>query len=570
MNLDRARRFMEGLRIRDLKTGNMVPFIYNKNQQKAFKIIHNLEERKKPIWVVILKSRRVGMSSMFDGLGFCHVMAKPNRDGLILAHLLSSSKKLFQVPTSLWKSLPMKPGAIPTASRITFPHPQGNSILEIATAGREDIARGGTLSFLHLSEAAMYEREGTFSGVLSSVHYSTENIVVVESTANGMVGRGKAFYDMWCDAEAGRSDFAPIFLTWLDDPDCVRDEQEAESAPVDDEEKELLRRGATLRQLAWRRFAVRTFCEGYIDRFHAEYPTTPQESFISTGLPAFDQDEIRKAERTCVKPIQTGILEFKDGKYTLVEDYRGPLFLWEEPIPGHCYYIGGDAARGIESGDFAAAVVWNGTTGHQAARMSSKIAPEYMAFVLNLLGRWFNDAMINLELTGNLGLGCQRALRDTYQYPNIYGWKGKDDRRIQPTKRNVLGWETTERTRALALQLYRESLRNGELVVKDKILVAQMSAASTEEGIRWQVKKGHDDILYSALIGWAARVQYPPPDVVNKGWNLLEQWDALLQQSQKPGSHYSFPLEDPEARSAEHIKGVLHPRSKEPRLLEGI
>ena len=59
MNLDRARRFMEGLRIRDLKTGNMVPFIYNKNQQKAFKIIHNLEERKKPIWVVILKSRRV-------------------------------------------------------------------------------------------------------------------------------------------------------------------------------------------------------------------------------------------------------------------------------------------------------------------------------------------------------------------------------------------------------------------------------------------------------------------------------------------------------------------------------
>lgn len=568
MQLERARQFLERLTIRDLKSGNMVPFIFNRNQQKAFQIMRDLEDRKKPLWLVFLKSRRVGISSMSDGLGFCHVMAKANRDGLILAHLLSSAKKIFQVPMSLWTSLPMKPGMPPTASKITFSHAQGKSILEIATAGREDIARGSTLSFLHLSEAAMYERETTFSSVLSSVHYSPDNIVVVESTPNGMVGRGKAFYDLWCDAEAHKNEFTPIFLTWMDDPDCVRDPIEASDAPNDDEERELIRKGASREQLAWRRWAIHTLCQGYIDKFHAEYPTSATEAFVSTGLPAFDQDEIRKAEHACMKPIHAGTLDFEAGKYVLRDDYRGPLFVWEQPQPGHYYYIGGDAARGVEYGDFAAAVVWNGTTGQQAARFSAKIAPEYMAWMLNILGRWYNEAMINLELTGNLGLGCQRKLRDDYQYPNIYGWKGKDDRKMQTGPRNALGWETTERTRALALQLFRESLRTGELVVKDKILVAQMSAASTEEGIRWQVKKGHDDILYSALIGWAARVQYPPPNIANKSWNLLNQWDEMINQ-QTPGSHYSFPLEDPETRLQEHIKGVLHPK-KEGINLEGI
>src|SRR5581483_4146386 len=344
------------------------------------------------------------------------------------------------------------------------------------------------------------------------------------------VYEGKAFYEMWQAAEQGQSEFTPIFLSWLDDPACVRDPEEARDAPIDADEKDLLKMGATIAQLAWRRWCLDSRCGGRIETFNQEYPATASLAFVSSGNPCFDSSEIRWAESTIHDPIWSGMVESDArGTLTRTDHSSGPLFIWHLPEPNHHYYIGADAARGSDSGeegaigDFAAAVVIDGTTGEVAARFAERWPPERFADMLDGLGRFYNRAMLNIELTGNLGLEVQRRLRDDYRYPNLYKWKGKDDRAYH-TRRFSLGWETNSRTRPMAMNMFRAAIREGSLVeLNDKSLLIQMKAAVMEDANRWEViERLHDDILMAALLANAARVQYPPPILVQRFANNLD------------------------------------------------
>src|SRR5262249_39223458 len=150
-----------------------------------------------------------------------------------------------------------------------------------------------------------------------------------------------------------------------------------------------------------------------------------------------------------------------------IKNPRGKALIFEEPEPRAWYYIGVDCARGIEqetgraTGDFAAYVVLNGSTGNIAARFCDWVNPIEMAADVDAAGRYFNNAMMNIELTGNLGLWCQQVLRDQYMYPNWYIWKGKDDKRPGKSASHAMGFETQGRTRDLLLATFRAKLHDG-------------------------------------------------------------------------------------------------------------
>jgi hypothetical protein len=79
---------------------------------------------------------------------------------------------------------------------------------------------------------------------------------------------------------------------------------------LDTEEEELVElHGADLEQISWRRWAIPNRCQGYVDKFHQEYPTTPEEAFVSTGDPAFLPGEMKAAESTLRKPKFMGSVE---------------------------------------------------------------------------------------------------------------------------------------------------------------------------------------------------------------------------------------------------------------------
>lgn len=556
MILPKARTLLSKLLIKDRDKNISVPFIFNPNQEKAYNICCSTYEKQKSLRLIVVKARRVGMSSLMDALLFCHCLSRPQAHAEIVAHLKEISEKgLFRVPKDLGDALNSKIECCEVRTRdIIFHHTSGDSRLDIATAGSVGGGRGLTLTALHLSEAAQYPGTNSFLGILPAVSKAPDTIIALESTAFGRIGIGEAFYKFWQSANRkGRewNGYTPIFLSWLDDPGCRADASGAYDAPATDLERELMHKpfNATKEQIAWMRLVLEGECDASESMFSQEYPWEASVAFVSTGDPAFTPQEINYARATVKEPVHTGHLERSSGKPVLVEDRRGKLLVWELPHDKCWYYIGADCARGMEqetgrsTGDFAAYSVINGTTGKKAARFSDWVNPEVIAEDLDKVGRWYNNAMINIELTGNLGLWAQKIMRDKYFYPNLYVWRGRDDSKAGKGKNSSLGWETTSRTRDLLLSTFRGKLREGMKDIPggyepcDRELVEQMDNCSMSAGLRWEVQHGHDDILMADFLAIISIAQYPPPNIANFKGNYLETKEskhASLQAALKP------------------------------------
>ena len=249
-----------------------------------------------------------------------------------------------------------------------------------------------------------------------------------------------------------------------------------------------------------------------------------------------------------------------------------PLWVWEWPIEGDKYYIGADAARGnldasgTAQGDFSAAVCWNGITGNQAFTFAARLGVDEFAWTLNSLGRWYNKALMNVEQTGGDGSQVNKLLRDRYHYPTLYGWLGKDDKRYKHLGK-ALGWETTYRSRQKMLIVFREFIRpidpgatSGFLKVRDKRLVTQMGFCMRDDlTVRWEIKRGHDDIFVAAAIAAVALDQYPPPKSAGQSRRLLE---ADMEQERMPLDY----VYDPQMRLREKwmVKvGIKKPKAED-------
>jgi hypothetical protein len=530
INLDAAATLLSSLQIPDYESQAMVNFRFKPSQITLLNRFKKQQQSGKPVRAIICKSRRFGGSSLVDGLALTHCIGEENVNALIVAHRKDSAEALFRVPLTLIKGLSAAGYDIPepTQKKITFPHPGGDSSLSIATAGDVLGGRGAAFSFLHLSEAAGYQGKAPFTSLLSTVADHRSTFLVVESTANKKIGPGQAFYEMWCDAVYGKSEYDAIFIGFIDDILCRRDALEAKDAPANDEEKDIIALVAcsdncgrcekchkALECVAWRRWAVINKCQGDADLFMQEFPYTWEQAFITPQNPAFTRDELRVARSMIREPIAIGRLErdvspARDpGRpIILIPDDRSPLHIWKYPEERHHYYIGADAARGQDNKDYAAAFVWEGETGETCARYASRINPESLAELLNFLGIYYMKAMLAVELTGNLGLWCQKVLRDSYQYPNLYRWKGRDDRQpVGYVVRTSIGWETTARTRPMLLDAMRTAIRFGRCKLYDAATLSQMESAEMIEG-KWIVRVGHDDLMMSAMIGWLTGEQW--------------------------------------------------------------
>lgn len=550
MNLERARILLSKLGIKDREKNVTVPFVFNPNQLKAHKIISQHYDKYRNVRVICVKARRVGMSSYFDGIGVAHCEARPQAHAMIVAHLKDvADKGLFRVPRDLSVALNDKfPGVADVRTKsIIYHHSLGDSNLDIATAGSVGAGRGMSLTFLHLSECAQYPGQESFLSILPAVAKADDTFVALESTAQGRTGIGETFYEYWLSAnKTGRqwNGYTPIFLSWLDDPACVRPEVEAEDAPDTDFEREMMKPpyNANLSQIAWMRMVLEGECRGSELMFDQEYPVDATRAFVATGDPAFTSTELKYAFGTKVPAIGRGGFTQSGDKPVFLKNPRGKLFIWEMPQRNCHYYIGVDCARGIEaetgraSGDFAAYVVLNGTTGDVAARFSDWVNPIEMANDVDKAGRFYNNAMMNIELTGNLGLWCQQVLRDQYRYPNWYIWKGKDDKMPGKSKSHAMGFETQGRSRDLLLATFRGKLhdgmdnRPGGLALKDEELISQMDKMTMATGMRWEIEHGHDDVFMACCFAVIACAQYPPPNIISWKANYLDKDKSAISK----------------------------------------
>lgn len=491
------------------KSHHLVPLRLNAPQQYVIERIRIRWHNNEPVWVLVLKGRQWGSSTFWSAVSSFHCAAEANAHAAIVAHQQSTSTELYEKAVRYHNDISAMAGMRfpkPTKRELLYPHPEGYSKLTNLTAGSITGGHGLTFSCLILSEASRYKAMGEpFDALLNTVPDKPGTILAIESTANGMDGPGYTFYDLWMQAVEGRGNFLPIFVSYLMDSDCRRPAEEAADAPRDEDEKRLMKAGATLEQIAFRRWAIFARARGDIAKFNEQYPETAEMAFMRSGDPAFTDEEIKIATEGICKPTFAGMVDRNsEGKPEFKRSRRNrevDLAIWKWPEVGHRYVFGADAARGLLDlegletiGDFAAAVFWDMETGEQAARFAARIGPREFADICDLLGRFYNRAMFFPEVTGGDGNWLFREMRDVWRYPNLAPDWGKDDR-LQRKAKTVGGFETTFASRNMMYVTFRESLRARECVIHDEVLLSQMRMAVRSGYTRWEVEHGHDDVF---------------------------------------------------------------------------
>jgi hypothetical protein len=585
LDLDRVEQLLSRLMIRHRDDGISVPFILNPNQKNAMKQYKKWVVSGKPLRVICVKSRRVGFSKLSDGILFAHALSNPLAADLIVAHQYKSSVDLFQDPATWAKTLPF---ALPDATKqiIKFNHTKGESTLKVATAGSVSSGRGLTLSGLHLSEAAYYPGQDSFTSLLPTVSSKDPNsIITIESTANGKTGPGEIFYEYWQAACEGKNGYLAVFLSFLDDPGCIREEEEAEDAPASDIERELMGKPyhASKAKIAWYRHTMESLCHGQEDTMLQEYPHNAEVAFLTSGDPAFSRDELILAHKEIIAPKLVGQIEMCGDAKAEFQKARGPWHLWEVPDGNSWYFFGVDAARGIEHGDFGVIKIINGHTGKCAARLAERLDPERLAVLLYAAIHYYglHPCTVNIELTGNLGWVIQKALRDGRKDLGIraishvlHSWKPtRDDRQPGKSQSNALGWETTYRSRERMIIAFRAAIRSKRCILLDELCVKQMENAERSGHLYdFEVKRGHDDVFMGHMLSWICREDHPPPRIGG-----IRTWSP---EDDRPNDGLPMDIRAGESTAEGCIRSMLAKHQKivesaiqkadTPSLLEGI
>lgn len=487
------------LHIKD-KTATIIPFKLNKAQNIVMNMINDDKKNGKPLRYIVLKARQMGLSTLFEGLIYQDTSTKENKNSLIIAHEEQASSNLFQMSKLFYEEVPdlirpMKKYA--NGKVLSFENPANEesekqknpglrSKISIATAGAGEVGRSATYHNIHASEVAFFpDAKITMLGLLQAVPDQPNTMVVLESTANGV---GDWFHEMWQKAERGENDFTPIFLPWFIQDEYTRPfRSEGEKEQFIDEvnstslsqagdtvhtyEYELMEKhGLTYEQLNWRRYAIQNRCQGDEILFMQEYPSTPEEAFISSGRPKFNIRALRKYQTITKDPEVRGYLrENEDGSVSLLEDEKGYVSIWRQPREGETYCIGADVAEGLEHGDYSTAQVGNPDF-DIVAEWHGHIDPDLFGNELVKLGKYYNDAYIGVE-NNNHGLTTLTTLRKL-EYWNIFHMKTYD--KIADKMTHKLGWTTNKSTKPLMIDKLAEFVREYHLGIYNDALISEM------------------------------------------------------------------------------------------------
>lgn len=513
------------LKIRD-KRALIIPFTLNNAQNRVLRIMEQDERGNKPKRYIVLKARQMGLSTLFEGLIFHDTSTHENKNSLIIAHEEQASSNLFNMSKLYYENIPevirpMKKYA--NGKNLVFENPTADeneklnnpglrSKISIATAGAGEVGRSATYHNIHASEVAFFpDAKTTMLGLLQAVPDQPNTMVVMESTANGV---GDWFHEMWVKAERGENEFTPIFLPWFIQPEYTRSfRSDAEKLQLIEEvsaiskdmqgnevrtyEYELKEKhGLTWEQLNWRRYTMANKCQGDEILFMQEYPSTPEEAFISSGRPKFSIKSLKKYQTITKEPIARGYLHEKEGKVDFVEDSNGYVSIWRNPVPDMFYAIGADVAEGLAHGDYSTAMVGDSDF-DVVAMWHGHIDPDLFGVELVKLAKYYNDAYLGVE-NNNHGLTTLTTIKKM-EYWNLFFSKSYDKIADQITQK--LGWQTTIRTKPLMIDKLAEFVREHYIGIYSDLIISEMFTYVIEDNGKTNAQPGtHDDTVMALAI----------------------------------------------------------------------
>jgi len=504
------------------KDGDKQVFTMNRAQKHFY---DNFLNKKKPYHRhVILKSRQLGFTTFIDLFIFDSILFQTNKEGIIIAHKVEDATTIFdkKIEFAIRNMAEDVKGAFfkinQKSSRkiqvvIDYGPDQGStSSITVSVSGRS-----GTYHLVHISEfakmCAAYPKraEEVERGTFPTVPF--DGFIFIESTAEGMAGR---FYEMfqqnWLDRDTitpqiSQVQFLPHFYNWqYDDMEMKKIYEPIPVSKMDvceidwesyQKEHNLTDIEITYYYMKWLQFGGKNSPDA-VKSLMQEYPTTPEEAFLSTGQTYFSTAKVAKLLQSAL-PGEKGELGYKDKEVIFNPVSSGSLEIFKMPEKGIRYVIGGDTAEGLVHGDAQVLYVINHKTEECDAIYKSQVPPDELATEAYKLGKFYNWALLGIEVNKD-GLWVNDAL-EKMGYINLYYRKAFDDITQKVTK--FFGWKTTSATRPFALAALLAVFFRKDSGFPAQILNEMLTFIRNSKGKPEAMDKKHDDIIMAASIGYA-------------------------------------------------------------------
>ena len=534
--------------IDDQETGKLVPFKFRPIQKKYYDILCKEYDIERcgisvPIREDILKARKEGFTSLILAIFAADDITNKNpTEGELISYKDDATKHFRKRYRNFVLSFFARSNGVRVEdiqSNIGILEKFAPVVFEVdSNSGEYKLKHNGARFYCGTASARTGERGGTLHKLLFSEHahypdtpnMSAKEIVIgtteqvsfnsgwvfKETTANGV---GNFHHDEWWPAHQGKSRFRGRFFGWKDH--YTKDQFVKISSQFTD--KEMLRQ---------------------------EYPETPEEAFIASGSPYFDNERIFELLKIRRKPIVRGNIYGEPEKIIRaaydglnVKDYikfteakNGEIRIYEWPDKYSYYIAGADPAEGKESGDNSVLRIINNETMKVAAKFKGKVPPDEFAKVSFLLGMFYNSALLAVEVNKD-GLWVNSELIK-WQYPNLYFREVLDEITRKKTKK--FGWRTTEASRAALLSEVQSAISRQVEVWDKGILDECLTFVRNSNGRPEAISGKNDDEIFAQGIALMVRQGSPalatdkpvkPKTETEKLWDAVDKDIAGIKEN---------------------------------------
>jgi len=520
-------------------------------QRKVLAVIDGERKKKKPVRIIIGKSRKQGQSTLIEADLYAEVVYN-QIDALVIAHDRQLSEYVFGICRryhEYWDRqfrsdippvwAPNLYKGVVSKGEMRFQGHEGHIL--VATAGTTYAGTGMTPSYIHSSEMSKWENGlDVATSLFQSIADKPGTTFVIESTFNGYDGlflpmweeaynhsslefkeiNGKMEYEFTVKNHHEWNGFIPVFISAMDDEQIWRDFEDDEdrrrfTETMDEYERFLEEKnGATLEFLYGRRHLLKHKCRNDLSILKQEYPVTSQEAVRASGRNRFSLDKLDR------QPIEKGelmSLEYSgrwDKKIIGNRDSGSMLTVFRHPVSDHRYVLAIDTAEGKldEHGkdpDNSVAVVFDCDAGmEQAATYCGRVSPENLVAPCVMLAEWYNSAYTVIESNAS---GYHLCVEFGKKYPRERLYHRDDYDPEKSRMRREIGHRTHVGNReSILVSGLANAIEENSVVFHDERTVLECKRFVYKTGGGTAAEEGyHDDhVIASALAVLGAKV-YP-------------------------------------------------------------
>lgn len=508
------------------KSGTKELFKMNRAQRHFFENYLNPNDPKCFYYRhVILKSRQLGFTTFIDLWVLDEILFNTNREGLIIAHTIKDATEIFdrkidyairnmsdEIKGAAFKLVRNSAKKIQVV--IDYGPEQGStSSIQVSNSGRS-----GTYFYVHISEFAKLCLN--FPKIAAEVETGTfpavpfDGLIFIESTAEGMAGR---FYELFNEGWPVRNTITPMksrvmflshFYNWqYDDMEMAKITENIPTSQMDvceidwEEYKQLHNLSdieITYYYMKWLQMGGKNSTDA-VHKLHQEFPTTPEEAFLSTGQTYFPTAKVFTQMQTAPSGKRGELMSDENGVISFQEHSSGSLEILEMPEKGQFYVIGGDTSEGLAHGDKQVLYVVKHKTEECVAVYRSNVPPDEFSTEAFKLGKFYNWALVGIESNKD-GLWVNDAL-DKLGYINLYYRKSFDDITKQVTK--FFGWKTTSANRSFMLAALKAVFLRKTTGFPVAILSEMVTFLRNAKGKPEALAGKHDDVIMAAAVAYS-------------------------------------------------------------------